>query len=170
MSGFRETNVLGKYLGVPVTGKAPKKDDYQYILDQVSSKLMAWKANQLSFAGRVTLAKSVIEAVPIYPMMTTSIPKSILENIQKLQRTFIWGESGTERKYHAIGWDMITRPKDMEGLGLRRLSIRNKACILKLGWKMQTGDQDFWCKVLRGKYQRSEDVNGVVAKPSDSSL
>lgn len=66
MSGFRETNVLGKYLGVPVTGKAPRKADYQYILDQVSSKLMAWKANQLSFAGRVTLAKSVIEAVPIY--------------------------------------------------------------------------------------------------------
>jgi ABC-type transporter lipoprotein component MlaA len=47
---------LGKYLGVPVTGKAPRREDFQYIIDQVSSRLVAWKANHLSFAGRVTLA------------------------------------------------------------------------------------------------------------------
>jgi ABC-type transporter lipoprotein component MlaA len=45
--GFRETMKLGKYLGVPVTGKAPHREDYQYIIDQVSSKLVAWKANHL---------------------------------------------------------------------------------------------------------------------------
>ncbi|PNX60838.1 ribonuclease H [Trifolium pratense] len=32
-----------------------------------------WKANQLSLAGRVTLAKSVLEAIPIYPMMMTNV-------------------------------------------------------------------------------------------------
>ena len=59
----------------------------------------------------------------------------------------------------------------MGGLALRRLSIMNKACILKLGWKMQTGDQDFWCKVLRGKYQRSEDVTcGFSGGGQDSQL
>lgn len=83
ISSFRETNDLGKYLGVPLNGIAPKRGDFQYIIDQVSNKLMAWKAKQLSFAGRVTLAKSVMEAIPIYPMMTNKIPKACLDDIHR---------------------------------------------------------------------------------------
>jgi hypothetical protein len=152
MSGFRETNQLGKYLGVPLTGKAPRRQDFQYIIDQVSAKLSNWKAQQLSFAGRVTLAKSVIEAVPIYPMMTNKIPKSCLEEIQKLQRNFIWGDKEGAKKYHAVSWEMVTKPKDCGGLGLRRLDVMNQACILKLSWKLASGAKDWWCYIFRGKY------------------
>jgi hypothetical protein len=67
-SGFRVTNSFGKYLVVPLNGKAPKQVDFQYIMTQLQSKLTNWKAKNLSFAGRVTLAKSVIEAIPIYPI------------------------------------------------------------------------------------------------------
>jgi hypothetical protein len=81
ISGFRETLDLGKYLGVPITGKAPKKRYFQYLADQVSSKLTTWKAKTLSFAERVTLAKSVLEAIPTYPMMMAAIPKHCLNNI-----------------------------------------------------------------------------------------
>lgn len=31
--GFSETTFLGKYLGVPLTGRAPKKEDYRYIIN-----------------------------------------------------------------------------------------------------------------------------------------
>ncbi|WJX67818.1 hypothetical protein P8452_52254 [Trifolium repens] len=41
MSGFKETYDFGKYLGVPLNGRAPKRTDFQYIIDQVSSKLTA---------------------------------------------------------------------------------------------------------------------------------
>jgi hypothetical protein len=91
LSTFRETDSLGKYLGVALIGRAPKIVDFQYIIDQISSKLTAWKTQHLSFAGRVTLAKSVIEAVPIYPMMTDKIPRGCLDDIQRLQRNCIWG-------------------------------------------------------------------------------
>jgi hypothetical protein len=84
MSGFKETNSFGNYLGVPLHGRAPKKSDFQYLLNQVSSKLSMWKATHLSFAGRVTLAKSVIEAIPIDPMMSTLIPKACLDELQKI--------------------------------------------------------------------------------------
>ncbi|MCH82717.1 putative ribonuclease H protein, partial [Trifolium medium] len=150
MSGFRETEQLGKYLGVPLTGRAPKREDFQYIIDQVNDKLASWKAQLLSFAGRVTLAKSVIEAIPIYPMMTNRIPKGCLEEIQKLQRKFIWGERDDARRYHAVNWDEVTKPKCLGGLGLRHLHTMNQACILKLGWKLASGDNDLWCEVMRG--------------------
>jgi hypothetical protein len=38
-SGFSVTNEFGKYLGVPLLGRAPKKHDYKYLIDQVSNKL-----------------------------------------------------------------------------------------------------------------------------------
>lgn len=81
VSGFKEVSYLGKYLGVPLLGRAPKKADYHYLIEQVNQKLAGWKARHLSQAGRVTLAKAVIEAVPIYPMMAASIPKGVLHDI-----------------------------------------------------------------------------------------
>jgi hypothetical protein len=40
---------LGKYLGVPVTGKAPRREDYQYIIDQVSSRLVGLEGESSHF-------------------------------------------------------------------------------------------------------------------------
>jgi hypothetical protein len=121
ISGFRETTQLGKYLGVPVTGKAPKRRDYQYLIDQVSTKLTSWKAKHLSFAGRITLAKAVIESIPVFPMMNAAIPKACLNEIQKIQRGFIWGDAIDKRKFHAVRWNIVTMPKEFGGLGLRDL-------------------------------------------------
>jgi hypothetical protein len=103
LSGYRETNSLEKYLGVPLIGRVPKKKDFDYVIDQVNAKLMHWKANQLSFAGRVTLAKSVLEAIPIYPMMTNIIPKACIDEIHRIQRSFIWGDTDQARRYHVVG-------------------------------------------------------------------
>jgi hypothetical protein len=170
ISGFRETSDFGKYLGVPLHGRAPKKAYFNYLLDQVSAKLSMWKATHLSFAGRVTLAKSVIEAVLIYPMMSTLIPKACLNDIQRMQRNFIWGDTEHKRRFHAVGWDKITAPKWMGGLGMRKLEDMNTACLSKLGWKVQAESNELWCNVLRNKYKRGEMQNNMVVKASDSSL
>ncbi|KAK2435125.1 hypothetical protein QL285_020204 [Trifolium repens] len=124
----------------------------------------------MSFAGRVTLAKSVLEAIPIYPMMTNIIPKACIDEIHKIQRSFIWGDADQARKCHAVGWEMVTRPKPLGGLGLRGLSTMNKACILKLGRKIQSGANDFWCVVMLGKYKRGSNSGEVVAEVNDSHL
>jgi hypothetical protein len=125
LSGFRVTATLGKYLGVPLNGKAPKRADFQYIINQLQSKLTSWKAKNLSFVGRVTLAKTVMEAIPTYPMMTVMIPSSVLKEAQRLQQSFIWGDTDTGRRYHAVSWEMVTRPKYLGGLGLQRMDIMN---------------------------------------------
>jgi hypothetical protein len=65
---------------------------------------------------------------------------------------------------------MVTRPKNNGGLGLRRLNIMNKVCILKLGRKIQTGANDFWCEVMIGKYKCDAADGTVVAKATDSHL
>jgi hypothetical protein len=69
------------------------------------------------------------------------IPKVCLEEIQRMHMNIT-------KKYHAVGWEMITKPKELGGLGLRRLDIMNQACLLKLGWKFFLGANDLWFEVL----------------------
>jgi ribonuclease HI len=102
--------------------------------------------------------------------MSTSIPKACLEDIQRMQRNFIWGDTVQKRRFHAVGWQKITVPKWSGGLGLRNLDIMNKACLCKLGWKLQTGSSDLWCNVLRSKYSRNSVLNSRTTRASDSSL
>jgi hypothetical protein len=171
MSGFTEATSLGKYLGVPLVGRAPKRSDYNYIINQVKTKLSAWKAKHLSFAGRVTLSKAVIEAIPVYPMMTVAIPKACLNELQKIQRAFIWGDDNSGRKYHAVSWGNVTLPKVYGGLGMRRLVQMNKACLMKLGWAIRSGKEALWIEVIKGKYDRQNtNFEHVVVKAQDSSL
>ncbi|KAI5438869.1 hypothetical protein KIW84_024554 [Lathyrus oleraceus] len=70
--GFREVEDLGLYLGVPLSGKSPRINNYQFLIDKVYAKLSHLKCNQLSFDGRVTLSKLVIEALHTYSMMSNS--------------------------------------------------------------------------------------------------
>ncbi|KAK2422286.1 Polynucleotidyl transferase, ribonuclease H superfamily protein [Trifolium repens] len=100
--------------------------------------------------------------------MTNKIPKACLDEIQKLQRSFIWGDSEAGRKYHAVNWGIVTTPKRLGGLGLRRLDIMNQACLLKLGWKMYIGANDLWCQVLKGKYNCTT-TRGVNVSPASAS-
>lgn len=83
-TGFKETKVLGTYLGVSLIGRSPKIKDYRYLIEKFQTRLSNWKRSQLSFVGLVTLAKAVIEALPTYSMMTTGMPKACIKEIQKL--------------------------------------------------------------------------------------
>lgn len=170
ISGFKETNMLGKYLGIPLTGRAPRKQDFAYIIEQLQAKLMHWKANQIALAGRVTLAKSVLEAIPIYPMMTTISPKSCIDEIHRIQRRFIWGDIDQSRSYHVVSWDTITIPRKYGELGLRRLKKMNESCILKTVRKLQKGSKDLWSEVLIGKYKFIHTDRHVEYKVTDSHL
>jgi ribonuclease HI len=135
------------------------------------ARLAGWKAKQLSLAGRITLAKSVIQAIPIYPMMSTPIPKSCLKEIEKVQRAFIWGDTEEKKKAHMISWETLTQPKWSGGVGLRKLQPMNDACLMKMGWSLMTGEHSLWGDVLIGKYGRSGwSQKQISVSSSDSFL
>jgi hypothetical protein len=112
-----------------------------------------------------------MEAIPIYPMMTTNIPRIVLQEAERLQRSFIWGDSNEGKKHHTVNWEVVTRPKELGCLGLRRLEVMNNACIMKLAWEFYRNNPGLWCSVLKGKYGRGTvELSHVISKPNDSSL
>jgi hypothetical protein len=56
---------LEKYLGVLALWRVSRVHDFRYLEEKVKSKLAGWKAQQLPLAGRIMLAKSVIQSIPI---------------------------------------------------------------------------------------------------------
>ncbi|CAI8603758.1 unnamed protein product [Vicia faba] len=111
LSGFKETSDLGKYLGIPLIGKDLRAKDFNYLLENIKTKLTNWRATNLSFAGRVALAKSVIEDIPMYSMMSCALPKESLNDIQRLQRNFVWGDIVEVKRVHNVKWSTLATPK-----------------------------------------------------------
>ena len=75
--GFRSTPSLGKYLGIPIKHKGTPQD-FGFIIDRIQSKLIGWKANLLSFAGRVVLTQAMTSTIPNYSLQCVALPSKII--------------------------------------------------------------------------------------------
>ncbi|CAN1138974.1 Putative ribonuclease H protein At1g65750 [Linum perenne] len=157
------TRDLGRYLVVPVLHGKITKNTYQPILDRLDSKLSGWKSNSLSLAGRVTLALSVLNAIPAYAMQTSVLPCHICEAIDRRIRNFVWGSTTECRKIHLVSWDEVCKPKEHGGLGLKKAKELNMAFMMKLVFQFFKSPNDLWVQVLQHKYFR-EGPNGLHVK------
>lgn len=103
------------YLGVPTLHAKVSKDTYQHLIDRVKAKLVGWRVNSLSLAGCITLAKHVLNAVLFYTMRTGKIPISLLDEIDRVVRSFIWGHDTNSRRLHLNNWEALVKLVDNEG-------------------------------------------------------
>ena len=70
------------YLGLPIGGNQARCSFWDPVLSKIRKKLSVWKGWNLSFAGRVCLLKSVINAIPLFFL---SFLKSRLEYAKRSQ-------------------------------------------------------------------------------------
>ena len=101
------TSQLGMYLVTPIFTSKGTIHAYQFIVDRIRHKIEVWQSKFLSMAGRVTLIRSSSNAIPIFSMQTTLLHRQICQDIDKLNRRFLWGDSGQHRACHTISWDTI---------------------------------------------------------------
>ncbi|XP_031096925.1 uncharacterized protein LOC116001176 [Ipomoea triloba] len=69
-----KTDNLGTYLGVQSAHGRIFRQNFGNLLDLLKGRMEGWKARILSLAGRVTLAKSVLNSIPTYAMQTAVLP------------------------------------------------------------------------------------------------
>lgn len=67
-TGIHFTQRLDSYLGFPMVAGRMTKQHFNYLLDKMNTKIQNWSIRFLSKAGRATLAKSVLNAMPVYSM------------------------------------------------------------------------------------------------------
>lgn len=106
-------------------------------------------------AGRLPLIKSVLQSIPTYQMQLFLIPKGTSNKIDKLLQNFLWGfDTEKAHRLHLKAWEDITLPKELDKLGIRRLTEMNNAMITKLNWQICTEDQKIWVQLVRDRYLR----------------
>ncbi|XP_017632558.1 uncharacterized protein LOC108475063 [Gossypium arboreum] len=168
--GFHEVNNLGHYLEVSLFHIRVTKSILDFLVEKVRNRLSSWDAKSLSFAGRVTLAQSVLLAIPSYFMQSSLVPKGVCDTIEGLIRQFIWRATESKRKIALVKWENLCQPKDNGGLGFRRLSDQNSAFMMKLGYNLIFKIGTLWVQVLRGKYGMKESMPDSIIRSNCSYM
>lgn len=102
-------------------------------------------------AGRITLAKSVINNIPVFHMQVERLSAWVHKVLDKMTRRCVWGYSTLTKKIHLINLDTLCKPKEFGGAGLKKANIMNLALLAKLGWMLMASKEENWCRVLRSK-------------------
>ncbi|KAL8130769.1 LOW QUALITY PROTEIN: hypothetical protein V2J09_012252 [Rumex salicifolius] len=130
---------LGIYLGVPILHGRVSKSTYKDAVLKVQSRAKSWNPKRISMAGRLTLCKSVLGALPC-------------DDIDKNIRSFLWGSSDTVKKTPLLKWSQICQPKNRGGLGLRTTSHMNECLISKICWELLVESNPLWKERFFSKY------------------
>ncbi|KAJ1389959.1 Ribonuclease H domain [Sesbania bispinosa] len=138
-------------------------------VNATKSKIFFSKFMPPGRSRRVTLAKSVLAALPTYTMQTMLLPKSVCNELERMHRNFIW-DSTESRQWHSIAWDKLRRPKIVGGLGFKSLCDFNQSMMMKLGWGLVHSPEAYWVRILRSKYHCGEELIPRVSNRPKESL
>ena len=86
-----------KYLGVPVIPSRLHISDWLPLIEKSNKRLDVWKGGTMSIAGRKTLIDSSLTNAPIYQMSIYLLPKTVVNRLDKIRRTF-FRKGGVEQK------------------------------------------------------------------------
>ncbi|GMI94627.1 hypothetical protein HRI_003132000 [Hibiscus trionum] len=107
-------------------------------------------------AGRITLVKSVLSNLPVYYLSIFRAPVSVANSLNRLFAKFIWGHNKA-KAIHWIKWDTLCLPRDLGGMGLVDVKVKNQALLNKWLWCFGTENDKLWRRVIVAKYGLSND-------------
>eukprot|EP00253_Pinus_taeda_P008595 PITA_08595 len=150
--GFSIASLPSKYLGAPLLESAQKNSSWTSLLERLESRLLLWTHRSLNMANRLVLIKVVLQSMPLYLFSILAAPKWVLKAIKKLQRNFLWGSSGLNRKWALVKWEKACLPKKAGGIGLRDPEHSNVIMGAKIWWKWLAFPGMLWAKFWTAKY------------------
>ncbi|PKU86876.1 Putative ribonuclease H protein [Dendrobium catenatum] len=121
------------YLGIPLSFKRLKVSDFLPLIESISKKLSGWKANLLSFAGRLQFLRYTILNSIAYWIRGSIIPKSVFKLLKKMCSKFLFfGDHTAGKKLHMVSWDKCCAPKENGGIGLPSFQALHYATLCSL--------------------------------------
>ncbi|KAL3629954.1 hypothetical protein CASFOL_026266 [Castilleja foliolosa] len=140
------------YLGAPIFKGRSKLAYFEPIYQKIKQKLEGWKCKYLSFAGKVSLIRSVLCSIPVHTMSAIAVNSGTLRYIEAIFRKFLWQQKNQDR-YHWVSWDKICSPTECGGLGIRILTDTMFGLHGKLAWNI-IQNKSLWSQWMNKKYCR----------------
>lgn len=143
--GCKVASFPSKYLGIPLCKGKPRKSCWDMIIDKMERRLSTWKGRYLSLGGRVVLIKAILSNLLVYCLSAFKCPVAVIENLEKIQRNFLWYDDSKRRKLYLVSWSQVCKAKEEGGLGIRPLWQVNDALLGK--WLGDSSD-GLWKDIL----------------------
>ena len=123
------------YLGLPLSNKRLIKIDLMPWIEKIADNLPCWKATLMNRAGRITMVRFVLSAIPIYLLIAINVPKWFTRAIGKFRREFLWkGREQANGGCCLVSWEKVMRPLDLGGLGIPNLEVMAWALQARWHW------------------------------------
>jgi len=119
---------------------------------RVNMKLEGWKEQLTSKAGKETLIKAVVQAIPQYAMSIFRVPISICQTIEQKVANFWWRNGESKSGLHLKNRNAMKRRQDRGGMRFKDLLSFNKAMLGKQAWRIDQNSSSLWVQVLKGLY------------------
>jgi hypothetical protein len=151
ITGFRHGSLPFSYLGILLFKGKPKSIHLRPVVDKIQIKLNAWKGRLLTIMGRVQLVNAVISSMLTYSFHVYKWPTSLLAEVSKAMRNFIWSGNSSQPKICTVSWRKVCQPKEHGGLAVRDPAMVNKASLIFLTWKLITSKEK-WAHICRERF------------------
>lgn len=119
------------YLGLPVGGNPRRISFWDTVVKKMSGRLTQWRKKVVSFGGRLTLISSVLSSIPLFYLSFFNMPQGVINKCRRIMRSFLWGGKEDRRSVAWVSWEVICKPKELGGLGLRDWESFNQALLGK---------------------------------------
>ncbi|XP_021974901.1 uncharacterized protein LOC110870014 [Helianthus annuus] len=94
-----------KHLGLFVWANMNLIKNWEPVINIFRNRLSIWKAKNLSYGGRITLLKSVLNSLPTYYFTLFKAPVQVIECLERFRRVFFWGGSEEKAKMNWVAWE-----------------------------------------------------------------
>ncbi|XP_012841203.1 PREDICTED: uncharacterized protein LOC105961520 [Erythranthe guttata] len=141
-----------RYLGIPLAASKVRVLNYQPLLDKIEQAIGAWTCQTLSYAGRLEILKTVVQGMCCYWLSIFLIPHAIIESIEKLCKTIVWGAAVR------LAWPKMCKPKEEEGLGLIDFTDLNRSLLVKTLWDFHLKKDSVWIQWVNEFYLKERTI------------
>lgn len=133
--------------------KPNSRDLWALAIQKFECRLASWKGRYLSKGGKITLLKTALSNFPVYFLSLFSPPKAIVDQLERIQRNFLWDSHEGNHKFHLVGWNLICKPIFKGGLSSHPIQMLSKDLLGKWLWRFCVEKNQLWRKVIEDKYK-----------------
>ncbi|KAJ0511624.1 putative RNA-directed DNA polymerase [Helianthus annuus] len=155
-----------KHLGLIVGANMNLIRNWKPVVEVFKNRLSIWKAKNLSYGGRITLIKSVLNSLPTYFFSLYKAPSKVLEMLEKLRRVFFWGGSDENTYTSWMAWEKVIAPIEYGGLGFGSLRDANLSLLAKWWWRFTTEKDNLWRRVIWSIHHNNRSWAPIPVKVS----
>ncbi|PWA61293.1 RNA-directed DNA polymerase, eukaryota, Reverse transcriptase zinc-binding domain protein [Artemisia annua] len=146
------------YLGLTVGANMNRINNWTPVIQTFEQRLSSWKA------GRITLIRSVLDSLPTYFFSLYKAPVCVIAKLEKIRKSFFWGETSSNKKIPWVSWDRVIAPVEDGGLGLGCLNAKNLSLLSKWWWRLRNEPDSLWGRTITSIHFSQRNCTQVPMK------